>query len=90
LFNTLGVLSKFGTVLETVFAPRRDTRYDLAVDYIRETSQRTILVNRKVGELRDKIKSQAKKIAQSSKDLSLKSLHGTGVGITGSLFTSLI
>lgn len=53
------IVSSFGEVKETVFAPRKnnpnwgsDTEYEHAQDYLREVSKRTIWLNRNVDELR--------------------------------------
>jgi len=50
-------VSRFGEVSETIFAPRQnrggaDTKYQTAIDHIREASQTTVLFNRDLGQIR--------------------------------------
>ncbi len=50
-------ISRLGEVSETIFAPRKnsvvgDTDYEKALDYISETSRKTILLNRQIQELK--------------------------------------
>lgn len=53
----MGLVSGFGDILETVFAPRKnsrscDTNYDKTPDYLQEFSNHTIMLNRNIVRLK--------------------------------------
>ena len=47
----MNLVSQFGDILETVFAPRHDTEYKTAISDIAKTSQKTIILQRDIREI---------------------------------------